>query len=394
MPQGFQTLRSNLAALPRPVWFLFFGTFLNKFGSFVLPFLTLYVTARGYTLFDAGLAISGYGVGNLSASLIGGWLTDRIGRRPTIIGSMFSGACAMLLLSQATSLPEIIAAAALAGITGEMYRPACGALLADLVPPARRVAAYSAYRLAFNAGWAFGPATAGFLAGHGYFWLFAGDAATSVLFGIVAITALPRDPPPGARLASSLRADWDTLRKDSDLHRLLAAAFVIACMMTQIISTFSLQIEHLGFKPTVYGEIISLNGAIVVLCELPLTLLTTRFKARRVLALGYLGMGAGAVLIGFSASLPALIACIALYTLGEMVSMPVSSAYVATLAPVHMRGRYMGAYGLTWNCAMILAPVCGMQLFALSPVALWLACGVLAATGAFVISRGRGGAVP
>ena len=97
----------------------------------------------------------------------------------------------MLLLSQAHSLPAIIVLTALVGLTGELYRPASSALLADLIPPERRVTAFSAYRMAFNAGWAFGPATAGFLAAHGYFWLFVGDAASSILFGFVAFFALP-----------------------------------------------------------------------------------------------------------------------------------------------------------------------------------------------------------
>src|SRR5207247_9981008 len=90
------------------------------------------------------------------------------------------------------SLRVILVLPALAGLAGELYRPASSALLADLVPAGQRVTAFSAYRMAFNAGWAFGPATAGFLAEAGYFWLFVGDAVTSVLFGLVALFALLR----------------------------------------------------------------------------------------------------------------------------------------------------------------------------------------------------------
>src|SRR5438874_564327 len=93
------TLRSNLNALPRPVWILFFGTFLNKFGAFVVPFLTLYLTAQGYTTGQAGLAISAYGLGTMVASLVGGHLADRFGRRETIVLSMFLGAAMMMCLS-------------------------------------------------------------------------------------------------------------------------------------------------------------------------------------------------------------------------------------------------------------------------------------------------------
>src|SRR5438132_1422035 len=184
-------LIANLKALPRPAWILFLGTFLNKFGTFVIPFLVIYMKSQGFSPGQAALAISAYGMGHFAASGLGGYLADRIGRRKTIALSMFSGALAMVLLSQARSLHLILMLSALAGLTGELYRPASSALLADLVPAGQRVTAYAAYRMAFNAGWAFGPATAGFLANHSFFWLFLGDALTSVLYGIVALVALP-----------------------------------------------------------------------------------------------------------------------------------------------------------------------------------------------------------
>src|SRR5947207_537378 len=110
------SLRESLRVLPRGVWFLFFGTFLNKFGTFVLPFLAIYLKRMGYTTAQASLAIGGYGVGTLAASLLGGYLADRLGRRKTIVLSMFSVAVAMLCLSQAHSLPAIVLLSGLAGL--------------------------------------------------------------------------------------------------------------------------------------------------------------------------------------------------------------------------------------------------------------------------------------
>src|SRR5258706_11842526 len=192
MNEAQATLRQNLRALPRGAWILFLGTFLNKFGTFVLPFLAIYMTGLGYSASESGLAIGAYGIGTLAACLLGGHLADRFGRRKTIVLSMFSAALAMICLSQAHALPMIVLFSGIAGLTGELYRPASTALLADLVPAGQRVTAFAAYRMALNAGFAFGPATAGFLAERGYFWLFVGDAATSALFGLVAVVALPR----------------------------------------------------------------------------------------------------------------------------------------------------------------------------------------------------------
>jgi len=150
-PPPLATLAA-LKGLPRPVWILFAGSFLNKFGTFVIPFLTIYLTRQGFTVGQAGLAIGAYGFGQLLAAISGGHLADTLGRRKTIVLSMFLVAVVMLVLSQARSLPAIILLTVLAGWTGECYRPASSALLADLVPPNARVTAYSAYRLAFNAG--------------------------------------------------------------------------------------------------------------------------------------------------------------------------------------------------------------------------------------------------
>src|SRR5258705_2619899 len=90
------SLRENLRALPRGAWILFFGIFLNKFGTFVVPFLAIYMTGLGYSAAQAGLAIAAYGVGTLGACLLGGHLADRFGRRKTIVLSMFSAALAMI----------------------------------------------------------------------------------------------------------------------------------------------------------------------------------------------------------------------------------------------------------------------------------------------------------
>ena len=385
-PAQPETLLAGLRALPRSAWVLFAGMFLNKFGAFVVPFLTLYLTSQGYTVGEAGLAISAYGAGNLLASVLGGHLADFLGRRGTIVLSMFSGAAAMLLLSQAKTLPAIMVLAALAGLTNECYRPASHALLADLVPVARRLTAYAAMRLAFNAGFAFGPATAGFLSTIGYFWLFVGDAATSVLFGLVALMALPR-----SRHAQLDNATWSqalgTLRRDHKLHQLLLANFAIALLFFQTLSAYGLHVTHLGFSPAIYGAIVSMNGALIVLVELPLTSFTRRFPTQRVIAIGYLLCGLGYSLNAFAHTVPALAACMILLTFGEMIAMPMASAYLADLAPPEMRGRYMGIAGLTWSAALILGPALGMKLYTAHPPAYWTTCAALGVFAAAVIWR-------
>ena len=209
-------------------------------------------------------ALTAYGLGHLVASTLGGYLTDRIGRRRMIALSMFSSAASMLLLSRADSLSAIITLTALTGMTTELYRPAASALLTDLVPPDQRITAFAALRWSLNAGWAFGPATAGFLAKHSFHWLFLGDALTSALFGLLAWLTLPH----GLR-ATGAAAKWSValrvMRHDRRLHRLLLAQFAIALVFLQMSSTFGLHVTASGFSPAAYGALISLNGVLVVL---------------------------------------------------------------------------------------------------------------------------------
>lgn len=136
-------LLADLRSLPRPFWILFAGIFINRFGTFVWPFLTIYLTRSGYSLADAGLAVSGFGLGALLGGVLGGWLSDHIGRKNTIVLGTFGAAAAVMAVYYSTALPAIIAATTCVGICSGTYHPAASALLADLVPDAQRVRAFA-----------------------------------------------------------------------------------------------------------------------------------------------------------------------------------------------------------------------------------------------------------
>jgi MFS family permease len=298
---------------------------------------------------------------------------------------MFSAAICMLLLSQVRDYELLLLFTALTGFTAELYRPASSALLADLVPPEQRVTAYSAYRLALNAGWAFGPATAGFVTEYSFFWLFVGDAISSALFGVVALLFLPHGLRTSGRETGWPRA-LASIRRNPLFLQAIAASLVIAPVMYQMASTFSLHVDRCGLPAWAYGVLISGNGVLVVLFELPLTRVTTRFAPRRILALGYILLGTGFAMNSFATTIPLLALVVITFTFGEMVCMPVSAAYMANLAPAEMRGRYMGVYGFSWAIAIVCGPLIGMTLFSFHPVLLWIVCGVLGLVAAAIIS--------
>ena len=379
-------LWEDLRALPRPAWVLFGGTFINRFGSFVLAFLVFYLTSRGYSAAAAGLALSAYGVGSMAAALAGGHLADSIGRRNSIALSMFSSAATMLALSQASGIRSIVLLTALAGFTAELYRPASSALIADLTPTGRRITGFAMYRLAVNAGVAAGPAVAGFLAQRSFLWLFVGDALTSVIYGCVAYFALPPDRARLARPAAP-RSALSHMVADARLVRVIVATFGLALVIHQAYATFPLHLERSGFTPVVYGSLMSLNGLLIIVIELWVTTLTRRLPSLLALAIGLLLNGIGFGAIGIAGSVSALAATVVVWTFGEMVYSPVGSAYIADISPPELRGRYQAAYAFTYSLGLMLAPIGGTLLYTESPSALWLGCLVLCVVAAGWLTR-------
>jgi MFS family permease len=362
--------------MPGPVWIVLAGTFINRFGSFVMPFLTIYLSRQGYGIAQTGLAVSAYGAGHLMASMLGGYLADRIGRRYTIALSMFTSAATMIALSQARSFTAIVIITILAGAASELYRPAAAALIGDFVPPERRITAFALYRFAVNLGFAAGPATAGFLANHDFLWLFVGDAITSVGYGIIALLLLPH----GFRSSAQEEAGEGAVR-----HALRNPAFLIflaatVCSMTvefQLHSTFPLYMTSLGYSPAAYGLLLSFNGLLIVLFELAITAWTQRFDPRKMIAIGYALSTFGVASIGLAHSMPALALTVVIWTAGEMIYAPVTGAYVTNLAPPRYRGRYHGMWVLMWSVGMLGGPSIGTWLFSRNPDALWIACAVM-----------------
>jgi MFS family permease len=374
-------LRSLIATFPREVWILFAGTMLNRFGSFVLVFLILYLTRRGFTPGEAGFAVASYGIGGMAASILGGWLADRIGRRRTIALSMFSAAATILMLGRAQSLAEIVVWTVLMGLTAESYRPASAALLTDLTRPDQRVTVFAGYRLAINFGAMIGPAVGGLIAEASFAWLFVGDAITCALFGVIALVALPD----GAHGRAAPAADHPrhSILRDNGFMVFLIASTAVAFMYAQSHSGFALEVSGRGEPNRVYGLLLALNAFLVLLLELPLSRWTRTRRRRPMIALGWALIGLGFGLTPWGAGVPWLTLTVLIWTLGEIISAPVGAAYVADVAPDHMRGRYMGAWTMTWGLGYVLGPSLGGWLFGIGPHALWGAClglGAVAAT--------------
>jgi MFS family permease len=390
-PAARKTLRQNLRGLPREVWVLFIGAFVNRLGSFVLPFITLYLTSRGYSVPQAGLGLAGYGLGAIGAQAVGGLLADRIGRRHTIVLSMLGGALLTLSLVWVDGLWPIVLVVLLLGFFGELYRPASSALIADLVPSEARVAAFSVYRMMINIGFACGLALGGVLAGASYHLLFVGDAVTSSLFALIALTALPHGTRTTKHEERNRVSAGRSIVTDRGFLLVLGAVFVTAAIYMQNATTFALHVTDLGYSTRVYGFLLALNGVLVVIFELPISAWTQHRSRTRMIALGAVLVGLGFAELAFVKAFPGLLLMVVIWTLGEIIESPATAAFVADRAPAHARGRYQGALGMMYALAAVVGPLAGTSIYHFSPTALWIGCGVAGfGSAALALAAGRG----
>ena len=153
----------ELRSTPRAIWVLAAGSLINRFGSFVLPFLVLYLRHHGYLVAQAGIALAAYGIGKIVAAPCGDYLADRLGARDATAFSMFLSAATMLSLWQSVRLGPVVvySLALLGGWASELYRPSISTLIDDNVAPGHhQVTAFAVYQLGANVGLTLGPAVA------------------------------------------------------------------------------------------------------------------------------------------------------------------------------------------------------------------------------------------
>jgi MFS family permease len=382
-------LRDSYRALPRTAWILFAGTFVLRLASFVFPFLALYLTRNGLSVTQAGLAITGYGIGATLAQLSGGLLTDRIGRRNAIAVSMITSAGLVLLLLQARSLPAVLAIVIVYSFFAELHRPASGALIADLVPPEHRVAAYAFNRLLFNIAFAIGLALGGFLAEEHFEVLFVADAVTSAAFGVISLVALPHGTRSTKEQDRQIGGARAAIVADKGFLLVLAAILASALVYAQGYSTFPLWVRDQGFPERVYGFLQGGNGLLVAVFELGVTAIAMRYPRIRMIALGVLLTGLGFGAFGVLLSGIGMAAAVAVWSFGEMFGSPSTAAFIADRAPAHLRGRYQSTLGITYSLAFTIGPVGGTALYEWQPRGLWIVCAALGVVGAALALAGE-----
>lgn len=370
-----------MAEMPPTFWFLWLGTLLNRLGSFVQPFLTFYLTSQlGFPVSTSAFMVSLLGAGSFISQLVGGELTDRLGRRPVMLLSFFVTPVFMVALGLAREIWQMVPALLLLGFFMDLYRPAVNAAVIDLVPAEKRTRAFAYIYWAINLGFAMAPIVAGFMATRNYFLLFVGDAITTFLFGLVVLAKVPETQPDmavkSARVSIASRANQ--LLKEPVLLAFVALSFFFTLMFAQGYVTLPLDMQLKGLSPADFGWAASVNGVLIILITLPSARFIERWPR-------FLAMGAAAALLGigfglteFAQALPFFAFTVVVWTLGEIIAANIAPVIISDLSPVELRGLYQGVYGSSWGLAFFVGPALGGYVYeTYGSDVLWGACFVL-----------------
>jgi len=381
-----QIYRNAFSGLPRAAWMLSFVELVNRSGTMVLFFLTLYLTReKGYTLEAAGQVLAACGLGSLVGAYLGGWLCDRLGAFTVQKLSLALTGVLLVTASFLSGFPAIATIWFAIGMVNEAMHPANAAAMSRVCPPAIRTKGFALNRMAVNLGVTIGPVVGGFLALVDYRYLFWVDGLTSAIAAGVFVLFFGAGEPPLAGSTNRAAAD-EALRSERSPWRdrpfllLLLAVVGIGLVFIQVFSTLPIYLRTVyGLRENRIGQLLAVNTVMIVFFEMVLMDFVKRWRPLQVVALGALFFGCGFSLLPFGSSFAFAALSVAVWTVGEMLTMPLLTTVIAGRGGEANRGRYLGLFGLAFSLALMLGPIIGSRVYeTFGPDVLWLGSGALA----------------
>lgn len=383
--------------LPTTVHLLCLGSFVNRAGSFVFIFLTIYISEQlGYGVQFAANCFGVFGLGSIVSSLAGGQLADRFGRKPVMLFALYGAAALLVLLGLIQHKWIFLFLILILSLCVEMYRPAASAMMGDLVGPDERPLAFGLMYIAFNLGFAVAAPIGGLLAERSFQLLFFGDALTTALYGTIILLFVRETLPSKAEAAldtnlpqRNVRAGWAEaiayMKTDITFQMFAVACLLTSVVFMQAFSTLPIYLNQLGYSKEHVGWLLATNGILIVFCQIPVTQLMNRFHRVLVICLGEILIAIGFGLTTFAETSLMFLLTIVVWTMGEVVQAAFKQSFVADLAPAEMRGRYMGVFSLCHAVGLSFgAPLGGRVLQRLGPTALWSGCFVVVAIASVI----------
>ncbi len=382
-------LRFTQQDYPSQFWLLFWGMLISTAGaSMIWPFLMIYVSERLDLPMTSVASLMTLNAGaGLLASFIVGPLTDRVGRKITMIIGLSATGLLYLAMIPAKTLVTFAILMALRGLFNPLYRVGSDAMVADLIPEGKRPDAYALTRLSKNVGVALGPAVGGFVATASYtfaFWAAAiGLVTFSLLMTFYAKETLPKSDEVVSQGSLGVRSYGKILHDKDFMYFILAftLAQIGSIIVWVLMGVYAKQ--NYGVLENQYGLIPMTNALMVVILQVTVTRISKRYQPLLIMSLGAFLYAAGVTSVAIANNFWGFWLSMVVITTGELILVPTATTFVANIAPQDMRGRYMSIFSISWGVAAGIGPVMGGYLNDnISPQAIWYGGGLIGLTGA------------
>lgn len=359
--------RNAYTGLSKETWWLSVVMLINRSGTMVIPFLTIYLTSpsMGYSISQAGLVMGLFGLGAVAGAHVSGKLTDKYGFYPIQIFTLLGGGVLFIVLGQLKSYPLICLFTFLLSFVNEAFRPANSTAIAFYSKEGNRTRSYALNRLAVNLGWAVGNAVGGFIASINYEWLFWFDGITNILAAIgMWLLLSPRNNGKTEHKPELVDNSHSAYRDKTYIWFVILVTLFATCFFQLFTNLPAYYRNELHFSERFIGLIGAINGLMIAFVEMVLI-----FKLEGKRANTYF-ITRGVLLCALAYFIPAwtggshllAIAMVVLVTLGEILSMPFMNSFWISRSSAHNRGQYAGLYTMAWATAQTIGPVFGALL--------------------------------
>ncbi|THD67345.1 MFS transporter [Robertkochia marina] len=360
-----QYIRSFEGLSPE-VWWLSLVTLINRAGTMVIPFLSLYLSeSLSFDLESIGWVMSAFGLGSLIGSWLGGKLTDRLGYYKVMYTSLLLSGVGFIILQYLQTFSSLCLGIFVIMLVADAFRPAVFVALTAYSKEENRTRSVSLIRLAINLGFSAGPALGGLIITHldyaGLFWV---DGITCMAAGVLMLVLL--DPKRvKTETPSVINTENISPYRDRSYLLFIAATFLFGLVFLQYFSTVPLFYKDIhGLSEGAIGLILAMNGFLIFLLEMPLI---KYLENRSVSTMGYILFGILLTMLSFlvlnlGSWSGLLIIGMLLMTLGEMVAFPFSNALALKMAQKGKQGAYMALYTIAFSFGHLFGHNSGMQL--------------------------------
>lgn len=358
--------KNAYSGLTRRIWLLSIVMLINRSGTMVLAFMTLYCEHIGYTTRQGGIVVAVYGLGAMAGALLGGKITDKFGFFYTQFSSLFCGGLLFILLGQMRSYETICICTFFLSMVNESFRPANAAAIAHYSSAKNRTQSFSLVRLAINIGFGIGMAIGGILASIDYHLLFWTDGITNMVAASSLLLMLPKVSLTEQKSAFQKNETGKLAVKphrDKAFLQFLALTLLFSICFFQLFTTLPLFFKRgLQLNESHIGSIMAINGILIAVIEMVLVFkLEGRKPYLLLMCYGAAIMGIAYIILNIPFAGGVIIAttCMLILTIAEMIGMPFMNSYYISLSSDENRGQYAGMYTMTWSLAQVIGSSAG-----------------------------------